>query len=81
MTQQPESRNDEVVKMLLEVAHKAYHALDDSEERSDGVVISLENAAELQASLDALEDLPEEPGYASCGPNNAAYALGIKEKL
>lgn len=66
---------DEVIELLLEVARKAYYALEDSEERGEGSLVPSENAMELQAALDALEGLPAAPGYVSCGPNNAKYAL------
>lgn len=71
------SAQSEVVQLLLDVALKAYMALDDSEERQEGSLIPAEQVIELQAALEALDDLPAEPGYASCGPNNARYAIKV----
>lgn len=60
---------------LLNVAQKATFALDDSEETGEGHVVQNEDAVELTAALDALEELPAEPGYTSSPRSNAAYAL------
>ncbi len=64
-----------VVNLLLDVAHAAHHALEDSEESNRGTTVTPADAAALQAALSALDDLPAEPGFVSVGPHNAAYAL------
>lgn len=71
----PSTTPQNVGQMLLAVARCAYYALEDSEETGEGHVVTNEHAVDLQVALDALDTLPPEPGYAVCGPNNAAYAL------
>jgi hypothetical protein len=66
-----------IITNLLAVASAAWHALDDSEEASDGThIIGLTDAAALAASLQALDELPDDkPGYTMDGPGRAEWAL------
>lgn len=71
-----ELSREKVEALLIAVARAAHTAMDDSEELPNGVVVLDEaSALELTKALDALDELPDQPGCAGTGPANAEYAL------
>lgn len=74
-----------VIEILIEIAHAAYHAMDDGEQREEGsgcsfeqvVVIPGQDAEDISDLLDRLDELPEhdDPNLILCPHKKAEYAL------